>query len=329
MTESWKERKEVVVSFIVIAYNAEATIGQCLEAIVGQNQDMEIILVDNNSTDGTAIIGREYGVKVVTEKVKSRGIARNTGLRNAKGTYIAFIDSDVIIPPDWSKNAIGLLKEHRELAGVGGPGISPESKPTCLAMNTLQYGQYIDSNSGHVKSLPTLAVLYRGSSIEDKWFKPLWTGEDAEFNFALIEDGKKLLWDATLKVTHFHLISLMELAKKSLTYGKWYLVPYLFHPKLITAGVVSRVLFIPILAIALFVVVTGAVSVVLVILLLMSPFLAYLFEGVRSKSLNNIGDIAKFVFVHSIRQYSQMLGIWLGILDLTVSKALRLGKKYD
>lgn len=90
------------VSFVIIAYNEEDTIANCLEAITKQTiKPSEIILVDNNSDDATIKIAQEFKVTIVREKEQGVMKARLTGLNAAKGDIIIAIDADTIIPKDY------------------------------------------------------------------------------------------------------------------------------------------------------------------------------------------------------------------------------------
>lgn len=90
------------VSVIVPVYNGERFIEECLRSISGQRlDDVEIIVVDDGSTDGTAAICREYVAKeprarFIQKENAGVSAARNSGLDLAKGRYIAFVDAD-----DW------------------------------------------------------------------------------------------------------------------------------------------------------------------------------------------------------------------------------------
>lgn len=88
------------VSIIIPTYNREKTIERAIDSVLSQNTDLtyEIIVVDDGSTDGTQkIIEDKYGDKVryIRHETNKGGCAaRNTGIRNAKGDYITFLDSD-------------------------------------------------------------------------------------------------------------------------------------------------------------------------------------------------------------------------------------------
>ncbi|MUL40590.1 glycosyltransferase [Streptomonospora sp. PA3] len=93
------------ISVIVPAYNEEAVIGRCLEALVNQRVPAEeIIVVDNNSADGTAEVAAafaEYGVRVVREARQGAVHARNRGFDEACGDVLGRIDADTMVGPEW------------------------------------------------------------------------------------------------------------------------------------------------------------------------------------------------------------------------------------
>lgn len=92
------------VSVVVPVFNEEAYIGKCLEGLVAQNEKAdEIIIVDNNSTDKTAKVCRQFGVKVIKEKRQGMTPARNRGFNQAKYEIIARCDADTIVPKNWIK----------------------------------------------------------------------------------------------------------------------------------------------------------------------------------------------------------------------------------
>src|SRR5437762_12728182 len=89
-----------LVSVILPAFNRGAYIAGALESVMAQTWTRwELIVVDDGSTDETAAVARQYadahrGVIVLTQDNRGVAAARNTGIRRARGSYIAFIDSD-------------------------------------------------------------------------------------------------------------------------------------------------------------------------------------------------------------------------------------------
>ncbi|OZG49204.1 glycosyltransferase [Bombiscardovia coagulans] len=106
--------KDPTVSIVVPAYNVERYLNRCMDSITNQTyQRLQIILVDDGSTDGTGRLCDEWAerddrVKTVHRTNGGLAAARNTGLEQVTGQYILFVDSD-----DWiAKDAIGLLLEN-------------------------------------------------------------------------------------------------------------------------------------------------------------------------------------------------------------------------
>ena len=101
----------VKVSVILPVYNASDYLHQCMDSIVGQTlKDIEIICVDDGSTDNSLDILKEYEqkdkrVKVIQQKNAGAGAARNNGLSIATGEYLSFLDSDDFFEPDMLEKA--------------------------------------------------------------------------------------------------------------------------------------------------------------------------------------------------------------------------------
>lgn len=94
-----------IISVIIPVYNAEKSLDTCLQSIVEQSVgDLEIICVDDGSTDGSyeKLVGwqkKDGRIKVLRQENKGGGAARNLGLAKAAGEYIHFLDSDDSLRP--------------------------------------------------------------------------------------------------------------------------------------------------------------------------------------------------------------------------------------
>ncbi len=95
------------VSIIIPVYNVEKYLQRCLDSVVNQTlKDIEIICVNDGSTDNSAIILEEFSkkderIKIVNQKNGGLSRARNTGLEHSNGDYIGFLDSDDWIDLDY------------------------------------------------------------------------------------------------------------------------------------------------------------------------------------------------------------------------------------
>ena len=117
-----------VLSFVIPAYNEEGYIGDCLDSILKQKGDapceIEVIVVNNASTDGTAtVVGRYPGVKLVNEPHKGIVWARRAGFNAATGDLIANVDSDSRLTPDWIKKVATAFINDDKLVAFSGPFI--------------------------------------------------------------------------------------------------------------------------------------------------------------------------------------------------------------
>ncbi|TMR10943.1 glycosyltransferase family 2 protein [Nonomuraea turkmeniaca] len=111
------------LSVIVCSYNGAARIGRTLDALAAQtaHADLEIIVVDDASLDGTGDVARGHGVTVIRHETnRGAAAARDTGLRAAKGRVVAFLDDDCEPGPRWAELLLGGYAEEG-VAGVGGP----------------------------------------------------------------------------------------------------------------------------------------------------------------------------------------------------------------
>jgi glycosyltransferase involved in cell wall biosynthesis len=111
----------VKYSIIIPAFNEELFLPKTLATICEAMEKIqlpgEIIVVNNNSTDGTATVPERYGAKVIFELKNQISRARNTGAKVAKGDYLIFIDADTIISPTLLQTALGTLQSGQCCGG--------------------------------------------------------------------------------------------------------------------------------------------------------------------------------------------------------------------
>ncbi|GAB2948571.1 hypothetical protein GCM10027280_41510 [Micromonospora polyrhachis] len=116
------ESRPALVSVIVPSLNTAKTIGLCIEAVLAQTYPaIEMIVVDDGSTDGTADIARAYGCTVIRlPRNVGTGPARNRGIEASHGSVLFFLDADVALAPDAVENAVRILDENPTYGAVWG-----------------------------------------------------------------------------------------------------------------------------------------------------------------------------------------------------------------
>jgi cellulose synthase/poly-beta-1,6-N-acetylglucosamine synthase-like glycosyltransferase len=112
-----------VISIIVPAYNEQELIAGCLDSLLDQTLDQdqyEIIVIDNLSTDLTSQIAAEKGVRVEKEQKKGYAYTIRKGVEVAQADIIAFTDADCRVPADWLKMILEHFMNEQGIIAVGG-----------------------------------------------------------------------------------------------------------------------------------------------------------------------------------------------------------------
>jgi glycosyltransferase involved in cell wall biosynthesis len=113
------------ISVVIPVYNGEKSIVEVLDSILGQTypvESLEIIVVDNNSTDKTSSLVRSYKslpIKYVFETKQGRSFARNTGWKSATHEHILFLDSDTRLKGQWLRYMIQLFEKPTVMMAQG------------------------------------------------------------------------------------------------------------------------------------------------------------------------------------------------------------------
>jgi glycosyltransferase involved in cell wall biosynthesis/MoaA/NifB/PqqE/SkfB family radical SAM enzyme len=110
-------------SILIPAYNCAAALPACLDSILEQTaQPLEIIVIDDGSTDETAKVAEKFdGIRLIRRTERGgAGAARASGVREARGDIVVFIDSDCIAPIDWLEKITACFDENPEYGAVGG-----------------------------------------------------------------------------------------------------------------------------------------------------------------------------------------------------------------
>ena len=198
------------ISVIIPAHNAAAHLGRCLEALRANDLTcVEIIVVDDASSDSTAVIAQETGCRLIRldHQVGPAG-ARNQGAGEALHPYLLFLDSDVILPPgsiafiretlelyNHRPDVSGVLGQYSEGSGSGGFLTNFKNLTTCYLYNIT------DTQSPY---LHTPIFCIRKEVLESVGgFDPrLWRAEDFRLGVVLGSKGHRFIIDRRIKGLH-------------------------------------------------------------------------------------------------------------------------------
>lgn len=166
------------LSVVIVSWNCAAFIGDCLDSIAsnGLQDSLEIIVVDNNSSDATCdLIRREFpsvNLIALTENL-GFGRANNVGIESAQGEYVLVLNPDTVLRPNTLERCIEHLDQHPEVAVVGGELLNEDE--------SLQAAYF------PFPSLPYIFVfaLGLGARYFEWWkrrvYKPLPTAQDVDW----------------------------------------------------------------------------------------------------------------------------------------------------
>ena len=145
------------ISVIVPFYNAEKYLRSCITALLSQDasqENYEVILVDNNSTDSSVAIAKQFPrVKVLSESRQGAYAARNTGLAEARGEIIAFTDADCLPDRDWLRN-MGTTMQSAQVRLVLGSRLWAHKPSALLSMLETYENQKVEFMvKSHIKEL--------------------------------------------------------------------------------------------------------------------------------------------------------------------------------
>jgi glycosyltransferase involved in cell wall biosynthesis len=119
-----------LASVVAIARNESSRLASCVWSLAENECDypVELICVDNNSTDDTAEVIKALGVKYMLQPEPGHGNARQWGLEHARGKYYLTVDADTIYPCGYLQKMIGELEKRGTTAVVGMTGFFPDKK---------------------------------------------------------------------------------------------------------------------------------------------------------------------------------------------------------
>lgn len=207
--------EQPLVSVIVPARNSESTIGRCLNSIRRQSyQRVEIIVVDNHSSDNTREIAREYGARVYL-KGPERGAQVNFGVRQATGKYVYRVDSDFVLQPD----VIGEAVASCEKSGYSAIAVHNTSDPTVSFWAKVRK---VERDCYKNDDLNVGARFIRKEVFESVggFDENLFAGEDYDIHNRLLKNGAKI---GRIKSQEIHIgepRTLAEIVRKQYFYGK-------------------------------------------------------------------------------------------------------------
>jgi glycosyltransferase involved in cell wall biosynthesis len=155
-----------LVSVVIACYNGERYLQEAIESALAQSYPrVEIIVVDDGSTDGSSEIAKKFPVRYIRQDNRGLTESRNLGIRASRGNYVVFLDADDRLRPDAIETGLRVMVEHPECAMTVGDhrfissdgSFLSDSRKACL--HSSHYEELLKSNFIEMIS----SVLFRRS----------------------------------------------------------------------------------------------------------------------------------------------------------------------
>lgn len=238
------------LSIIIVNYNVSNELKQCLISVESalHNIDSEIFVIDNNSSDDSCNMIRQYfpSVKLIENK-ENVGFAKanNQALQQASGEYVLLLNPDTIVEPDSFLKMIAFADEHSDLGGLGVKMIDgngnflPESKrgvptpfvafckisglyklfPKSDTFNHYYLGALPNDEVNEIEILAGACMLLRKSVLDEVgWLDETYFlyGEDVDISYRILLQGYKNYYLPTTQIVHLKGVSTKKNQKESI-----------------------------------------------------------------------------------------------------------------
>ncbi|MBI4401956.1 MAG: glycosyltransferase [Nitrospirae bacterium] len=236
------QRRDVLkVSVVIPVYNGRETIRSCVESLLRQAKDVdsiEVIAVDDASTDGTLSVLSQYGsVRVLTQpRNLGPAVARNRGAAEATGELVLFTDADCIPSDNWIVEMTAPFRTDARVVGVKGIYKTRQTEITARFVQ-LEYEDKYDRmrRNETIDFIDTYSAAYRRSTfLEMGGFDcrfPVACAEDVDLSFRMAERGYRMVFNANASVFHLHPASWMDYIRKKYKYAYWRIVAVRKFPR--------------------------------------------------------------------------------------------------
>lgn len=229
------------LSVVICAHNEEATLGECLRHTCALDYpDLEIIVVDDGSTDATPeIVARHPRARLVQQRPNAGlGTARNRGYEAATGMLVAYLDADAFPSPEWPYYlALGL--DNPAVGGVGGPNVPPADDPpgahrVAHAPGGPNHVLLADDRAEHIPGCNM--AFYRQVLVDAGGCDPIYTaaGDDVDLCWRVQDAGWQISFHPGALVWHRRRAGLRAYLKQQRGYGRAEALVEARHPERFT-----------------------------------------------------------------------------------------------
>jgi GT2 family glycosyltransferase len=212
------------VSVVVCSHNGARTLERCLEHVARLDYpDFEAIVIDDGSTDATPEIAAGHTCRLLSTPNRGLGSARNTGMREATGDIVAYLDDDAYPDPHWLRYLVATMDDG-DFAGAGGPNLPPsEDGAVARCVAEAPGGPiHVLLSDREAEHLPGCNMAFRRAALEriggfDTQFRV--AGDDVDVCWRLQDAGLRLGFSPAAVVWHARRPSVRAYLRQQRGYG--------------------------------------------------------------------------------------------------------------
>jgi glycosyltransferase involved in cell wall biosynthesis len=229
-------QSEIRISFIVPVYNDEKTVGKAIASILSQRIPdregvqnvepiVEIIVVDDGSTEGSARVVRERfpEITLVTQPNGGEASALNEGLKHCTGNFVAIVEADVALYPGWLE-ILSAEFDDPFVMGAGGYLVTPPSDPWIARIAGYEVELKFATKERITGHITSANALYRREAFErfggfDEHLRN--ASLDSDFNSRIVAGGYKLIYNKDARAQHHYKPRFSDYLRRQYAYARY------------------------------------------------------------------------------------------------------------
>ena len=214
------------LSVVVCAYQEQERIGRCLDSLAALDYpDLEVLVCDDGSTDGTLDIARRFPFRVLELAHGGLSAARNAGTAAATGELVAFLDADAACHPDWAYALVRSFRDDPSVVGSGGPNLLMASAGLVARAVDLSPGNPVEvlvrpDRAEHVPGCNS--AFRRDALLASGGYLPalVSAGDDVDVCWRLLDAGGVVTFSTAAQVRHERRSTVRGYLRQQRGYGR-------------------------------------------------------------------------------------------------------------
>ncbi len=226
------------VSVVVPVYNGESTIKECLESALALDyprEKLEVITVDDGSTDATLSVLKTYAVRLVSKSHGGYPSSMNAGIKESQGDVVLIVDSDTYVEHDYLAKILEEFEDHKAGIVSGYVATKPDAKFWARVIGFESEDRYDQMESKYVDFITSTCTAYRKEVFSQVGLfnEKLKRGSDEDLAQRASKAGWKIVLRKNAVCYHEWVSSVRRYFKKQMANGIYEISNFLRHPELL------------------------------------------------------------------------------------------------